>query len=166
MAMRLVPFSTRFAAEAMVCTVDSLAAEAGIGALRVGGCAVDAGIAAGAVLAVTHQHQCGLGGDLLALVHEQGLEAPWALNASGRAGSGADPERLRSAGHRSMPSSDDIACVPVPGCVDGWVALHERFGRLPLESLLEPAQRLAAGGFAASDSLAAASRLLAGVPAV
>ena len=162
--MSLAPFATRYAAEAMVCAVDSLAAGAGIAALRTGGCAVDAAIAAGAVLAVTHQHQCGLGGDLLALVHQQGDDRPWALNASGRAGSGADPKRLRAAGHEQMPTDGTVACVPVPGCVDGWLALHERFARLPLEALLEPARRLAIDGFAASDSLAAASRRLTGVP--
>jgi gamma-glutamyltranspeptidase / glutathione hydrolase len=159
----VAPFSTRRAAEAMVCTVDPLAAGAGVAALRAGGCAVDAAISAGAVLAVTNQHQCGLGGDLLALVHRAGDAAPHALNASGRAGSGADPERLRAAGHEQMPSTGDPACAPVPGCVDGWLALHERFGRLPLQELLEPARRHAARGFAASESLVAATRLLAGV---
>ena len=160
----LAPFSTRYAIGAMVCTVDGIAAEAGIGALRAGGCAADAAIAAGAVLAVTHQHQCGLGGDLFALVHRPGYSCPAVLNASGRAGSGAHPTRLRDAGHQRMPTTGDPACAPVPGCVDGWVALHQRFGRLPLAELLEPARRHAADGFAASPSLATATRLVAGVP--
>jgi gamma-glutamyltranspeptidase / glutathione hydrolase len=160
----VAPFSSRHAADALVCTVDGLAAGAGLAALRAGGCAVDAAIAAGAVLAVTHQHQCGLGGDLLALVRREGDQRPYALNASGRAGSGADPERLRAAGHEQMPATGEIGAVPVPGCVDGWVALHERFGSLSLAGLLEPARRYAAHGFAASESLAAASRKLAGVP--
>ena len=163
-AVTLAPYSTRYAATAIVCTVDELAAGAGSAALRAGGCAVDAAIAAGAVLAVTHQHQCGLGGDLLALVHHAGHDRPWALNASGRAGSGADAQRLRAAGRSEMPTDGDPACAPVPGCVDGWVALHERFGRLPLETLLEPARRHAADGFAASASLAAASEAIAGLP--
>ena len=161
--MALAPFNTRYATGAAVCTVDGLAAEAGIGALRAGGCAVDAAIAAAAVLAVTHQHQCGLGGDLLALVHRDGDERPCALNASGRAGSGADPERLRAAGSEHMPITGDIASAPVPGCVDGWLALHERFGRLALEELLEPARHLAEGGFAASPALAVAAAELVGV---
>ncbi len=161
--MALAPFSTRFSAGSVVCTVDALAAAAGSQALRSGGCAVDAAIAAGAVLAVTHQHQCGLGGDLLALVHRPGDKSPCALNASGRAGSGADPKRLRALGFDRMPIEDDVACVPVPGCVDGWLALHERFARLPLEELLEPARRHAAEGFSASRSLSAATRLLGSV---
>jgi gamma-glutamyltranspeptidase/glutathione hydrolase len=160
----LAPYSTRYAATAIVCTVDALAAGAGIAALRAGGCAVDAAIAVGAVLAVTHQHLCGLGGDLLALVHRAGDDHPWALNASGRAGSGADPQRLRDAGHDQMPAEGDAACAPVPGCVDGWGALHERFGRLPLATLLEPARRLADHGFCASAPLAAASNIIAGLP--
>jgi gamma-glutamyltranspeptidase/glutathione hydrolase len=150
----------------MVCTVDGLAAGAGIGALRAGGCAVDAAIAASAVLTVTNQHQCGLGGDLLALVHEPGADRPEALNASGCAGSGAgdSAERLRSAGHEQMPAGRDVACVPVPGCVDGWLALHERFGRLPLPALLAPALAYAQEGFAASEALATASGQIAGLP--
>lgn len=161
--MALAPFSTRFAAGAALCTVDGLAAEAGIEALRAGGCAVDAAVAAAAVLAVTQQHQCGLGGDLLALVHRDGEELPAALNASGRAGSGADPERLRSAGWDAMPTTGDVACAPVPACVDGWLALQERFGRLALEEVLEPARRTAETGFAASPALPGAAAQLDGV---
>jgi gamma-glutamyltranspeptidase/glutathione hydrolase len=62
-----------------------------------------------------------------------------------------------------MPVEGDPACAPVPGCVDGWVALHERFGRLPLETLLEPARRHAADGFATSAALAEASGAIAGL---
>jgi gamma-glutamyltranspeptidase/glutathione hydrolase len=161
----VAPFSTRRAAKAMVCTVDGLAAGTGLAALQAGGCAVDAAIAAGAVLAVTHQHLCGLGGDLLALVHREGGDRPYALNASGRTGAGADPARLRATGHRQMPATGEVASVPLPGCVDGWIALHDRFGRLPLAELLEPARGYAANGFAASEALAAASRQLEGVTA-
>jgi len=99
--------------------------------LRRGGSAADAAIAASAVLAVTTPHMCGMGGDLFALVHHQS-GPPSALNASGRAGSGADLDRLRTEGHQTMPFTEDIRSVPVPGCVDGWLSLHERFGRLPL----------------------------------
>src|SRR3954470_6580726 len=100
----------------MVCAGDHLAAEAGVATLRAGGNAVDAAIATNAVLAVTTQHMCGLGGDLFALVSAPGEAVPLALNATGRAGSGADAERLRAAGHRQVPMFGDIAAVPVPGC--------------------------------------------------
>jgi gamma-glutamyltranspeptidase / glutathione hydrolase len=159
----LAPYSTRYAAEAIVCTVDNLAAQAGVEALRCGGSAADAAIAAGAVLAVTQEHQCGLGGDLLAVVHRAGDKTPSALCAAGRAGSGADPARLRAAGHEQMPVHRDPGCAPVPGCVDGWFALHERFGRLDLEVVLAAARKHAASGFAASQALAQAAPLLAGV---
>ena len=99
-----------------------------------------------------------MGGDLFALVHTP--DGVVALNGSGRAGSGADPEALRDAGFTAMPFRHDVRSVTVPGCVDGWIALHERFGSLPLADLLAPAIDLADGGFPASPLLAgAASRL-------
>jgi len=152
----LAPSATRYAPNGMACAVDHLAAEAGVAAMRAGGSAADAAVAAGAVLAVTTQHMCGMGGDLLAVVQAPG-EDPRALVASGRAGSGADPERLRSEGHRTMPVHGDIRSVPVPGCVDGWLALHTAHGRLPLAELLAPAAAYAAEGFPASPTLAASA---------
>jgi gamma-glutamyltranspeptidase/glutathione hydrolase len=116
-----------------------------------GGNAVDAAIATNAVIAVTGPHLCGMGGDLLALVHVDG--ETHALNASGRAGSGADAAALRGEGLTEMPFRLDIRSVTIPGCVDGWMALHDRFGSLPLTSLLAPAIRLAAEGFGASALL-------------
>src|SRR5687767_4089403 len=122
----------------MVASVDHIASSAGVAMLRAGGNAVDAAIATSAVLAVTTQHMCGMGGDLFALVHTGGCDAPAVLNSSGRAGSGADAQRVRDEGHHEIPRTGHIAAVPVPGCVDGWVALHERFGRLALADVLEP----------------------------
>lgn len=161
--MRFAPFESRFSPRGMVCSVDHLASSAGVDALRRGGSAADAAVAASAVLAVTTQQMCGMGGDLFALVHRAGAR-PAALNASGRAGSGADPTRLRAEGHRSMPVRGDIRAVPVPGCVDGWLLLHERFGRLPLSEVLEEARRYAEEGFPASPSLAAVAASVSGLP--
>ncbi|WP_433241026.1 gamma-glutamyltransferase family protein [Streptosporangium sp. CA-135522] len=141
--------NTRYARSGMVCTVDHLASGAGVTMLEKGGSAADAAIAANAVLAVTAPHMCGLGGDLFALVHE-GTGTPAALNASGRAGSGADPERLRAEGHDRMPHRHDIRSAPVPGCADGWLALHERYGRLTTAEVLAPAIGHARDGFPAS----------------
>ena len=160
----LAPFSTSYAPTGMVSSIDGLASGAGVAALRAGGTAADAAIAASAVLTVTAQHMCGLGGDLFALVHRSGEARPAVLNASGRAGSGADPERLRAEGHVSMPLTGDVRSVPVPGCVDGWVTLHARFGRLPLGEVLEPARRLAAEGFPVLPRVAAAVRAVAHLP--
>jgi gamma-glutamyltranspeptidase / glutathione hydrolase len=145
----------------MVCSVDHLASSAGVAMLRAGGSAADAAVATNAVLAVTTQHMCGMGGDLFALVHGPAAPGPPAtLNASGRAGSGADADRLRAEGHTSMPFRGDIRSVPVPGCVDGWLALHHRFGRLPIADVLAPAIAYARDGFPASPLLSRACQLL------
>jgi gamma-glutamyltranspeptidase/glutathione hydrolase len=147
---------TRYAPNGAVAAANHLAATAGLLALHQGGNAADAAISAAAVMAVTSPHMCGLGGDLFALV-VHGDESPAALNASGRAGSGADSAGLRAAGAEQMPFLYDIRSVTVPGCVDGLVALHDRFGGLPLGDLLAPAQHLAEAGFPVSPTLADAS---------
>lgn len=160
------PTATRHAVGGMVCSVDHLASSAGVAALRAGGTAVDAAIAASAVLTVTTQHLCGLGGDLFALVHEPGSRgAPAALRAAGRAGSGATvaAAALRAEGHSEVPPKGDVRAATVPGCVDGWVALHERGARLPLADLLAPAVGYARGGFPASPLLVDAAVLIAHV---
>jgi gamma-glutamyltranspeptidase / glutathione hydrolase len=154
---------TRHAPTGMVCSVDHLASSAGVDVLRRGGSAVDAAVAASAVLAVTCPHLCGMGGDLFAIVHGPGLPSPVALNASGRAGSGADAERLRAEGHTAMPFHGDVRAAPVPGCVDGWLALHARFGRLPLTEVLAAAAGYATTGFPTSPLLAVAQLMLADV---
>jgi gamma-glutamyltranspeptidase/glutathione hydrolase len=147
----------------MVASVDHLASSAGTAMLRAGGTAADAAIAANAVVTVTAPNMCGMGGDLFALVHEAG-QAVACLNASGRAGSGADPDSLRDQGHTTMPFSRDIRSATVPGCVDGWQALHDRYGRLPFAEVLAPAIDLARNGFAASPILAETVERLTGTP--
>ncbi len=147
----------------MVCSIDHVASVAGVEILGSGGNAVDAAVATSAVLAVTSQHMCGMGGDLWALVHVPGVAAPFALNASGWAGAGADAAALRAEGHDDMPFRGDLRSVPVPGCVDGWVALHDRFGRLGLHDVLEPARRVAERGFSVSRMLAQAAPSIADV---
>ena len=144
----------------MVSCGDHVATGAGVAMLRAGGSAADAALAASAVLAVTWPQHCGPGGDLFALVHVPGEDEPAVLNASGRAGAGAEPERLREAGESEMPLHGDVRSVTVPGCVDGWMALHERYGRLALADVFEPARRLADGGFSACPQLAGAAGAL------
>jgi len=143
----------------MVAAADQLAAQAGLATMGRGGNAVDAAVATNAVLAVTTPHLCGMGGDLFALVHGA-VGPPAALDSSGRAGSGADPERLRAEGRTAMPQHLDVRTVTVPGCVDGWVALHDRFGRLPMPDVLAPAIGYAEDGFPASPLLAASAARL------
>ncbi|NND74468.1 MAG: gamma-glutamyltranspeptidase [Ilumatobacter sp.] len=136
----------------LVATADHLATTGGNEMFARGGNAVDAAIAANAAIAVTGPHLCGMGGDLFALVHVDGTV--FALNAAGRAGSGADAAAMRAEGLTEMPFRLDVRSVTVPGCVDGWMALHERFGSLSLDVVLAPAQRLAAEGFPCSPLLA------------
>jgi gamma-glutamyltranspeptidase/glutathione hydrolase len=142
----------------MVASADQLATQAGMEILAAGGNAVDAAIATNAAIAITAPHLCGMGGDLFALVHDgTGVHA---LDSTGRAGAGSDAERLRADGHREMPFRHDIRTVTVPGCVDGWAALHARFGRLPLADVLAPAIVLAEQGFPASPLLVGSLAML------
>lgn len=133
-------------------TADGLATQAAMATFTRGGNAVDAAIAANAAIAVTGPHMCGMGGDLFALVATPAGDVV-GLNASGRAGSGADPAALRAAGLTEMPMRHDVRSVTVPGCVDGWIALHARFGAIGLDEVLGPAIGLAADGFPASPLL-------------
>ncbi len=154
--------TTVHAPSGMVASVDHLASSAGVAVLRAGGTAADAAVAAGAVLAVTNQQESGMGGDLFALVHRPG-EPVAALCAAGRAGSGADAVSARAEGHDTLPPVDDIRVVTVPGCVDGWLELHRRFGRLPLPQVLDAAITYAAAGFPVSPLLSVAASLILGV---
>ncbi|WP_420453740.1 gamma-glutamyltransferase family protein [Ilumatobacter sp.] len=146
------PRSVR-APDHLVASADHLATSAGVATFARGGNALDAAIAVNAAMAVVGPHLCGLGGDLFALVHVEG--EVHALNASGRAPAGASAERLRSAGYAQVPFRHHVGSVTIPGCVDGWAALHERFGTLPLSTILAPAIALATHGFPASGPLAA-----------
>lgn len=142
----------------MVASADQLATQAGLAMFAMGGNAVDAAIATNAAIAVTGPHLCGMGGDLFALVHHRGEVV--CLNSSGRSGSSASADALRAEGDTAMPFRHDIRTVTVPGCVDGWVALHDRFGTLPLTTLLAPAIALAADGFPASPLLVASAAMV------
>lgn len=145
------PFGSTRGRRGCVASADQLASQAGLVALRAGGNAVDAAIATNAAIAVTGPHLCGMGGDLFALVHTG--RSVVALNASGRAGSGSDAAQLRAEGRTEIPFRHDVRAVTVPGCVDGWITLHERFGSLALPEVLAPAIELAEQGFPASPLL-------------
>ena len=133
-------------------TPHELSTQAALEVMESGGNAVDGAIGANAVQGVVAPETCGVGGDLFALVHVPGTDSPSCLNASGRAGSGARASVLRDRGHTTMPLYGPAA-ITVPGCVDGWYALSDRFGCLPLSKVLAPAVRLAREGFPASSEL-------------
>ena len=140
---------------AAAATPHVLATQAAMALIATGGNAVDAAVAANAVLGVVAPETCGIGGDLFALVHRPGMQRPDVLNSSGRAGAGADPEKLRSRGHRTMPPFDPQT-ITVPGCVDGWEALIARYGSKDMPTVLAPAIALATDGFPASIELVGA----------
>ena len=137
----------------MVSAPHYLASVAGNTALEQGGSAVDAIIAANAVLAVVYNHMSGLGGDMFAQVWDPKTGKVEALNASGRAGSEATLDFFRSKGVSKLEDRGPLAAITVPGVVDGWWQLHQRYGRLPWKALFEHAIDHA-GGFALSEKFA------------
>ncbi len=150
-----VPVRTARGFGAAAVAPHELSTLAAIEVMEGGGNAVDGAIAANAVQGTVAPETCGIGGDLFALVHRSGTASPACLNSSGRAGSGASASALRDAGHTTMPIGG-APTVTVPGCVDGWHALSERYGLLPLSEVLRPAIRLAEDGFPASQELSRA----------
>ena len=131
----------------MVVTPHPLATAAGVEALRAGGTAVDAAVAANAMLAVVYCGSCGIGGDAFALVWEPGEGRLHGFNGSGRSPAALTIEAVRQAGHDEMPARGPLA-ITVPGAVDAWVQLLERFGRRSLADALLPAAATAESGYA------------------
>jgi gamma-glutamyltranspeptidase/glutathione hydrolase len=140
--------------KAAVVTAHYLATDAAEHVLKQGGNAVEAAIAANAVLGVVAPETCGVGGDLFAIIHVPGESEPHALNSSGWAGSNVDAGKLRET-HGEVPFFGKDA-VTVPGCVAGWDELQRRYGNRPLSKLLEPAIAHAFNGFEVSVELAEA----------
>jgi gamma-glutamyltranspeptidase/glutathione hydrolase len=114
----------------IVAASQPLAARAGAQVLEHGGNAVDAAIAANAVMGLVEPHMNGIGGDLFAIVYEAASQRLYGLNSGGWAPQGLTPALLESRGMTEMPA-DGIHTVTVPGAVAGWDALRARFGRLP-----------------------------------
>ncbi len=131
----------------MVVTPHPLATEAGVAALRAGGSAVDAAVAANAMLAVVYCNACGLGGDAFALVWEPSEGRLHGYNGSGRSPAQLTIEAVRAAGHDTMPARGPLP-ITVPGAVDAWVELLDRFGRRTLADALLPAASVADDGYA------------------
>jgi gamma-glutamyltranspeptidase/glutathione hydrolase len=138
----------------MAATSQPLATAAAVRVLQEGGNAVDAAIAANAVLGVVEPMSCGIGGDLFALVWDAKAHKLYGLNASGRAPYAATLEAFRSKGLEQIPVHGPLSWS-VPGCVDGWEALRARFGTKPLSELLAPAIAYADDGFPVSEIIAA-----------
>jgi len=138
----------------IVAASQPLAARAGVQMLERGGNAVDAAVAANAVMGLVEPQSNGIGGDLFAIVYEAKTGALHGLNACGCAPAALTPALLKNRGQREMPQTG-IHTVTVPGAVAGWAALQNRLGSLPLSDLLAPAIRYADEGFPVSDVIAA-----------
>jgi gamma-glutamyltranspeptidase/glutathione hydrolase len=126
------------------------ASQAGARILERGGSAIDAGIAANAVLGVAEPMMNGMGGDLFAIYWDAKANKLYGLNASGWAPRLLTIDHLRAKGLTQMPVKG-IDSVTVPGAVDGWTKLHDRFGKLPWADLFQPAIFFATNGYAVPE---------------
>ena len=134
----------------IVATSQPLAVQAGVSILLRGGNAIDAAIAAAAVLNVVEPMSTGLGGDAFALVYLSRSNELKALNASGRAPYAATLETFRNLGYREMPGTG-IHTVTIPGTLDGWCSLLDNYGTMSLAQVLAPAINLAEHGFPVTE---------------
>jgi gamma-glutamyltranspeptidase/glutathione hydrolase len=130
----------------VIATPHHVASEVGAQVLRDGGNAIDAAIAANAVLCVVYPQMTSVGGDLMAIVWPAGASEPIGLIGAGRSGELATIDAVRSRGHDSMPLRG-ILSITVPGTVDAWGRLLERFGTLGLGAVLDSAASLARDGY-------------------
>jgi gamma-glutamyltranspeptidase/glutathione hydrolase len=140
--------------DGIVAAESPLAAQAGVRTLENGGNAVDAAIAANAAMGVVEPMMNGIGGDLFAIVYDAKSNKLYGLNASGWAPKDLTIEFLHSKGLREMPENG-IYPVTVPGMVDGWQKLADKFGRKKLGEDLVAAIRIAQDGFAVPEITAA-----------
>src|SRR5579864_831149 len=137
--------------QGMAATSQTLASQAGAQILAKGGSAVDAAIAANAVLGVVEPMMDGIGGDLFVIYWDAKTGKLTGLNASGPAPRGLSTEFLTRQGFRSIP--EGIHTVTVPGAVDGWAKMHERFGKLPWKDLFQAAIAYAEEGFPVTEAI-------------
>jgi gamma-glutamyltranspeptidase / glutathione hydrolase len=137
----------------IVATESPLASKAGATILERGGNAVDAAIAAHAVMTVVAPMWNGIGGDLFAIVYDAKTRKYYGLNASGWAPAGQSIERLHQKGLRQMPGRG-IETATVPGAVDGWQKLLDRFGKKKINEVLTPAIQIADNGFPVTEWIA------------
>ena len=137
----------------MVATSHPLATQIGLDILKQGGTAVDAAIAANIALGLMEPTGNGIGGDLFAIVWDAKTKELHGLNASGPAPKNLSIDYFKQQGLTKIPSYGPLP-VTVPGAVDGWVKLHERFGKLKFESLFEPTIEYAIKGFPITETIA------------
>ncbi len=149
----------------MAATAQPLASQVALDVLKAGGSAVDAAVAANATLGLMEPTGNGIGGDLFAIVWDPKTQKLYGYNGSGRSPLGRDLDQMNTkiaamkadgrlaADYAGIPSHGSLS-VTVPGAVDGWFALHERWGKLPMKQVLAPAIGYAEQGFPLSPVIA------------
>ena len=149
-------FATRsevIARNGMAATSQPLATQVALDILKKGGNAIDAAIAANAVLGLVEPTGCGIGGDLFVIIWSADKGKLYGLNASGRSPRSLKLEYFKDIGYEFIPSRGPLP-VSVPGCVDGWYEMHDMFGRLPMKDILQPAISYAREGFPVTELIA------------
>lgn len=149
-------FATRsevLAQNGMVATSHPLATQIGLDILKTGGNAIDAAIAANAALGLMEPTGCGIGGDLFAIVWDGKTKKLYGLNASGRSPKKLTLDYFEKQGLEKIPSHGPLP-LSVPGALDGWFELHEKFGSMPMSEILAPAIHYAQNGFPLTELIA------------
>ncbi|WP_019671160.1 gamma-glutamyltransferase [Eudoraea adriatica] len=149
-------FTTRseiLARNGMAATSQPLATQVALDILKKGGSAMDAAIAANAMLGLVEPASCGIGGDIFAIVWDAKEEKLYGFNGSGRAPESLNIEYFMDRGMKYVPLHGPLP-VSVPGCVDGWFNLHEKFGKLTIKEVLQPAINYGREGFPISEVIA------------
>ncbi|WP_100642663.1 gamma-glutamyltransferase [Alteromonas facilis] len=141
------------ARNAMAATSQPLATQVALDVMERGGNAIDAAIAANAMLGLVEPTGCGIGGDLFAIVWDAETQQLYGLNASGRSPQELTLDYFKQNNLTSIPKFGPLP-VSVPGAVDGWFQLHERFGSIPMTAILAPAITYAKEGFPVSELIA------------
>jgi gamma-glutamyltranspeptidase/glutathione hydrolase len=150
------PYASRseiIAPHAMAATSQPLATQVALDILKAGGNAVDAAIAANAMLGLMEPTGSGIGGDLFAMVWDADTGRLLGLNGSGRSPAALELEYFTARGMQEIPERGPLP-VSVPGAVDAWFSLHQRLGKLPMAQILAPAIAYARDGFPVSEVIA------------
>ena len=151
-----LPFATRsevITRNGMAATSQPLATQVALDILKAGGNAIDAAVAANAVLGLVEPTGNGIGGDLFAIIWDAPSQKLYGLNASGRSPQSLTLKYFSDHGYTRIPSHGPLP-VSVPGCVDGWFEMHKRFGKLSIQKILQPAIDYAETGFPVTELIA------------
>jgi len=149
-------FATRsevIAQHGMAATSQPLATQVALDILKKGGNAIDAAIAANAVLGLVEPTGNGVGGDIFAIIWSAKDQKLYGLNGSGRSPKSLTLEYFKKNGYKSIPPQG-VLPVSVPGAVDGWFEMNKKFGTMPMKDLLQPAIKYARDGFPVTELIA------------